>query len=82
MGKKKGQKKTVKDAYTFPIHKNKTLRANLDDYIKLLRSKHSHLPTKEYLGLVHNYVARYSKLKKGLPQGMVVQTTSKIKICR
>ena len=82
MGKKKAQQKTVKDVHTYPINKNKTLRDNLDGYIRLLKSKHSHLPTKEYLALVHNYVTRYSKLKKGISQSMVVQTTQKIKICR
>ena len=81
MAKKKGEKKTVKDVYTFPIHKNQTIRANLNDYIKLLRSKHSHLPTKEYLTLVHNYIARYTKMKKGVNQSMIVQTTNKIRIC-
>lgn len=82
MGKNRAPAETTKDVSTFPIHKNKTLKANLDAYTKLLKSKYAHLPSKEYLVLVHNYISRYTKLNRGLPHSMIIQSTYKIKICR
>lgn len=82
MGKKQVEETTITSAETFRIHKNKSLIANLGDYIKFLKNKHFDLTSKQYLSLVHKYITKMSKNKRRLPQNLIKKTTLMFKICK
>ena len=82
MTKKTKKQSTTKSLGTFPINKNKSFQANFTNYLKVLRSKLSGMPAKEYIKLMHQYIEQCSKKLKNIPKKVVIKSTSQLKICK
>lgn len=65
----------------YPITKSKSFTANLDGFIKMLKSHHPTLSSKEFLKVVHKYALK-CKHKTDAQQNILVAMKKKIKICK
>ncbi len=77
----KTAKKTVKDPQEHPISKKKTLIANLNTYIRMLKQNFPELSAKQYLKNVHIFIGKIKRKLNYTDQQKLVEARQKIKIC-
>jgi recombinational DNA repair protein RecR len=82
MGKHtKTEQKLDKDPQEHPISKKRTLIANLNAYIRMLKHNFPQLSAKQYLKNIHIFLGKIKRKLKSDDQQKLVEARQKIKIC-
>lgn len=82
MGKEAKKKETcIKDIENYPISKYKTLLANLNAYIRMLKNNFPDMSSKQYIKNVHRFIGKIKRKLKFTDQQKLVEARQKIKIC-
>ncbi len=83
MGKtNKNPTKAIKDPQDHPISKSKTLLANLNSYIRMLKKHFPNMSSKQYIKNVHRFVDKIKRKLKYTDQSKLFEARQKIKICK
>ena len=81
MGKQtKTEQNILKDPQEYPISKKRTLIANLNAYIRMLKENFPQLSAKQYLKNVHIFLGKIKRKLKFTEQ-QNLEARQKIKIC-
>ena len=76
------EKKTIKDPQQHPISKSKTLKVNLNSYIRMLNNNFPEMTSKQYIKNVHRFIEKINrKIKYTANQQKLVEARQQIKIC-
>ena len=82
MGKvSKTEAKTIKDPQDYPISKKKTLLANLNGYIRMMKLNFPDMSSKHFLKNIHRFIDKIKRKLKFTDQQKLVEARQKIKIC-
>lgn len=76
-----GKKIPSSDIRAFPILRTKSFGSNLNAFIRMLETEHSHLSSREFVIEVHAFVAR-ARMKNRAKDFTAGLTRQKIRICR
>lgn len=74
--------KSVKDPQDFPISKSKTLLANLNAYIRMLKKKFPNITSKMYIKNIHRFIDKIKRRLKYTDPNSLIEARRKIKICK
>lgn len=73
--------KAIKDPQDCPISKRKTLLANLNGYIRMMKQNFPDMSSKQYLKNIHRFIGKIKRKLKFTDQQKLVEARQKIKIC-